>query len=730
VAGSYAGLLHEIYDKSPSTVAPRTFKSTLGKFAPMFSGYGQQDSQEFMSFLVDGLHEDLNRVKKKPYRENPDSDDATVHDPEAIRKLGEVFRDNHRARNSSIITDLFNGFYKNKLVCPECSKISITFDPFSLLTLQLPMEHYWEYTFSFFPLNDKPFKIRVDNSKGQTMRDLKTCVASKLPGMDSKRLLLVEIFSHKIYRVMEDRMSIAEANMLANDDMAFYELEDVPTNYPQKQKIRSMLDISPKKDEEKSIDDKQLLTVYHRTSAYQHSKNLGLYPSFITLSKEEASDPIEILRKLLQAVANMTTVDLNEIVAQEAARVQLEEEGNASDSTDELQADDTTETGGNNATENSIKTRSLASDSFVDVSMAGTKEAEDKPNNLPRSTPQYSFLVKGAPIPAPLDKLFEIRVGNTNEIVPSGGYTNSPSNLTGSLPLLLSRLPKPVELATPEESVGSPSPTEASEESTTDEATEKDSDAQMAEDSIDNGSEISFVNNRPGGKGQGKKFQKKKQHQQKKYGKNNNRQYPKQQVNVSRKLSEEPESPAAGTAQLIRPNDFLALDWDQEWQDKLFGTADAEARKNCRTFEDAELENRRQQRESRRKKGVALEDCFAETSKEEILTAENAWYCGNCKERRQASKKLEIWTSPDILVIHLKRFSSGRMFRDKIDVLVDFPVEGLDLTGRVGVDEGKPLLYDLFAVDNHYGGLGGGHYTAYAKNFFDGDWYEYNGEFS
>lgn len=111
-----------------------------------------------------------------------------------------------------------------------------------------------------------------------------------------------------------------------------------------------------------------------------------------------------------------------------------------------------------------------------------------------------------------------------------------------------------------------------------------------------------------------------------------------------------------------------------------------------------------------------------------MLTAENQWYCNRCKELRQAEKTLEIWTAPDVLVIHLKRFSANRQFRDKIDVTVEFPIEGLDLTNIVGVGGGKTLKYDLFAVDNHYGGLGGGHYTAFAKNFLDGNWYEYNGK--
>lgn len=42
-------------------------QTQVGRFAPQFSGYQQQDSQELLAFLMDGLHEDLNRVKKKPY---------------------------------------------------------------------------------------------------------------------------------------------------------------------------------------------------------------------------------------------------------------------------------------------------------------------------------------------------------------------------------------------------------------------------------------------------------------------------------------------------------------------------------------------------------------------------------------------------------------------------------------------------------------------------------------
>jgi ubiquitin carboxyl-terminal hydrolase 4/11/15 len=120
IAKVYASLLTNIYDVAAiSSFSPKNFKQTLGKANTLFSGYGQQDSQEFVSWLVDALHEDLNRVQKKPYRENPDSDDNTFRDPAAIKELGETYRDNHKARNNSVATDLFSGTYETGRKLPQ-----------------------------------------------------------------------------------------------------------------------------------------------------------------------------------------------------------------------------------------------------------------------------------------------------------------------------------------------------------------------------------------------------------------------------------------------------------------------------------------------------------------------------------------------------------------------------------------------------------------------------------
>jgi ubiquitin C-terminal hydrolase len=124
LAVAFAELLRKLWTAGRTSVPPRAFKSKLSCFAPQFSGYNQHDSQELLAFLLDGLHEDLNRVKKKPYIEAKNADDRPDEE------FAEECWNYHKARNDSIIVDKFQGQYKSTLVCPECNKISVTFDPF------------------------------------------------------------------------------------------------------------------------------------------------------------------------------------------------------------------------------------------------------------------------------------------------------------------------------------------------------------------------------------------------------------------------------------------------------------------------------------------------------------------------------------------------------------------------------------------------------------------------
>ncbi|RVW57141.1 Ubiquitin carboxyl-terminal hydrolase 5 [Vitis vinifera] len=100
LALAFGDLLRKLWAPGRTPVAPRPFKTKLARFAPQFSGYNQHDSQELLAFLLDGLHEDLNRVKHKPYIKSRDADGRPDEE------VADEYWANHIARNDSIIVDV------------------------------------------------------------------------------------------------------------------------------------------------------------------------------------------------------------------------------------------------------------------------------------------------------------------------------------------------------------------------------------------------------------------------------------------------------------------------------------------------------------------------------------------------------------------------------------------------------------------------------------------------
>ncbi|RHY12190.1 hypothetical protein DYB36_009163, partial [Aphanomyces astaci] len=91
------------------------------------------DAQELLAFLLDGLHEDVNRITNKPYVEAVDSNGT---EPDAA--VAATAWQNHLLRNASVFVDTLHGQFKSTVVCPHCAKVSITFDPFNCVQLELP----------------------------------------------------------------------------------------------------------------------------------------------------------------------------------------------------------------------------------------------------------------------------------------------------------------------------------------------------------------------------------------------------------------------------------------------------------------------------------------------------------------------------------------------------------------------------------------------------------------
>uniref|UniRef100_A0A7N9AUR0 Ubiquitin carboxyl-terminal hydrolase n=1 Tax=Mastacembelus armatus TaxID=205130 RepID=A0A7N9AUR0_9TELE len=498
IAEAYADLVKQMWQSRSSYVAPRTFKTQVGRFAPQFSGYQQQDSQELLAFLLDGLHEDLNRVKKKPYLALRDAEGR----PDEVIVAKEAWT-NHRLRNDSIIVDIFHGLFKSTLVCPECSKVSVTFDPFCYLTLPLPMKK--DRTMEVFLVrsdpHSRPTQYRVVVPKMGAVADLCSAV-SKLCGISPENMVVTDVYNHRFHKIY--RRDDGLNQIMEKDDIFCLKVNE--------------------------DSERMSLPVYFRE---RHSKHAGSSTSTMLFGQ-----PLLITVPRHNLIADALYDRILERIGPEAENGQSEED-------------------------------------------------EEETSDLENGSKGDPAKLCSSPA-----KLF------TFSIVNSYGTAN-----IGTLP---------------------------------------------------------FDGN------------------------------------------------------VLKLNRELAIDWDTD------------SKKLCYDEQEAYDKHESMLQPQKKKATVALRECIELFTTMETLGEHDPWYCPTCKKHQQATKKFDLWSLPRILVVHLKRFSYNRCWRDKLDTVVDFPIRDLNMSEFVCDPKAGPYIYDLIAVSNHYGGMGGGHYTAYGKNKMDGKWYYFD----
>lgn len=188
---AYAHMLKNLWFGSDSSFSPTQLKRAIGKFQPMFSGYNQHDSGELVTYLLDGLHEDLNRVKVKPYVESKD------YDGREDRIVAREQWNNFLLRNQSEVVDLMYGQYRSMLDCPNCKNRSIQFDPFMMCSLPLvnnSLKHI-EVTYLERNLVMKKTQISFDKSWRWTMGDLAKELCKKLNKSNSNLVFYVATYA-------------------------------------------------------------------------------------------------------------------------------------------------------------------------------------------------------------------------------------------------------------------------------------------------------------------------------------------------------------------------------------------------------------------------------------------------------------------------------------------------------------------------------------------------------
>uniref|UniRef100_A0A8C2PXV0 Ubiquitin carboxyl-terminal hydrolase n=1 Tax=Cyprinus carpio TaxID=7962 RepID=A0A8C2PXV0_CYPCA len=550
IAEAYADLVKQMWLSRSSYVAPRTFKTQVGRFAPQFSGYQQQDSQELLAFLLDGLHEDLNRVKKKPYLALRD---AEGRPDEIVAKEAWA---NHRLRNDSVIVDIFHGLFKSTLVCPECSKVSVTFDPFCYLTLPLPMKK--DRTMEVFLVRTdpqfRPMQYRVVVPKMGAVADLCSALA-KLSGVPSENMVVADVYNHRFHKI--------------------YKRDDGLNHILEKDDIFKLFEISKARTED---SEKMNLPVYFRERHAKHSGGssgtmLFGQPLLITVQRH-----------------NLTVDTLYERVLERIGLVLCF--GHSTFGSKCRKSSQMLHSYGH-----PFSFFSHSSDTdliLLYVFVSGDEEAMDHQES-PEPENSHSDTVDGE-----------------EDSEPENGPNSSGGKSFTSRPKLFS---------------------------------------------------FSMVNS---------------------YG----------TANIS-------SVPFDGNLLKLTSNYYLF------------------------TF-DAYDKHESMLHAQKKKTTVALRECIELFTTMETLGEHDPWYCPTCKKHQQATKKFDLWSLPRILVVHLKRFSYNRCWRDKLDTVVDFPIRDLNMSEFVCDPKADPYVYDLIAVSNHYGGMGGGHYTAYGKNKMDGKWYYFD----
>lgn len=714
IAKAFGDLLHKLFDQSKndsfSAVSPRDFKFKIGQYSSVFRGYLQQDSQEFLSWLLDALHEDLNRIIEKVYYEKPELRDEEVNDASAIKRLAETCWQQHKKRNDSLVVDLFTGMYQSTLVCPSCEKTSITFDPFNDLTLPLPVNKKWYHTFTIVDLSeeklDNPImKLEVELNKSSNYDDLIKYV-SKFLKVSANELFVYEMFNKFFYKDFQAEYHtfkyLPVSELISDtDEIIIYIIPYDP-----------ILDIVV-----------TVLNTYVNGEEENQVINTFGLPLFLVLHKDDEAKSMGKIKEKLVHLAGLLTKALDypgdghKIFYKAKDFPKLKK----NDSSEDIEmADENDQNSNDDDQEGYDSDISLANPNmsvdhhFIvkyhdDGEHRRTKISTDNSEtsvHVPRTRFNYSTL------PELSKKLPDLKYKYYHypEICTDGDHCleESPGKSESEDYVLVDK-----------QKVDSKFDYQAPSVDALDEEIDSESDKNNPEpvgllfDSVVTlPPDMNFTSD----------------------GISNYSSRHSSNEGINGNMPEELTDGHEKRPVLVSNRTTLVCQWNFDSYCEYFQDEDMQTWKNVPFVPNPQIEANKKKLEMQQRSTVSLIDCLQSFSVPEVLGDQDLWYCPKCKDFKKATKTIQLWSIGDVLAIHLKRFQGGsRSFSDKINMVVDFPIEGLDMSPFVagGLSDNasvahSDLLYDLIAVDNHYGGLGGGHYTASVKNFRDGKWYYFN----
>lgn len=328
IAKGWHSLLMELWHGSRGrAVDPRNFKRAVSRLAQgRFSGFQQHDSQEMLTFLLDGLHEDTNKILKKPYVEERESNDLNESDLIIAQQMW----DDYQLRNLSIVTDRISGQYKSTLKCPQCDRVSVKFDPFQYVTLSLPSNNVRKIIISVLRA-PTDLLSRADGYQ-QTMtqhvvhintRDkclkIKEILSKKL-NVNIENWTLMDVFKKKFFQIFHD--TVATSEVRTTDAVLAIEAAPVYSKELREERGKGKRGGGKRENSEEEDEDEEKemihLSIYHMYQDDSTGKNhvFGLPLLLSTLHETMTFGQLKLyIIRQLQGVG-MASIDLTDEMIQ------------------------------------------------------------------------------------------------------------------------------------------------------------------------------------------------------------------------------------------------------------------------------------------------------------------------------------------------------------------------------------------------------------------------------
>lgn len=300
LADSYAAVLRDLWMRpGAKQVKPYALKRAIAVFAPRFAGTLQHDAQEFLAYLLDGLHEDLNRIVNAPYVEMPDFQDG-----QNMVVAGARAWEAHLRRNDSLVLDTFYGQFKSTCVCPACNRVSVSFDAFNHVSLEIPQNQPIVPVVVVLvraPGNDGPhlperfaIPFRKSNPFGEFKKEL-----SKLSGIPTATLHLSEVQRQEILHFFNDDENAM--GIRASDLLVAYEADafDKPCFHA----LLKHKFFSPEEDRENRFFGLPLLTSFPTSYSCKQ-----VWEHCAELVKDKVNDPKDLENVFRVALHNRNGV--------------------------------------------------------------------------------------------------------------------------------------------------------------------------------------------------------------------------------------------------------------------------------------------------------------------------------------------------------------------------------------------------------------------------------------